>query len=58
MHPSDSESNNVEDARLVAFELQIERAGDPDAVILTKIGDWIFEGPVHGIALHGNIDGQ
>ncbi|KAI0088571.1 hypothetical protein BDY19DRAFT_993956 [Irpex rosettiformis] len=58
MHPSDVDSNHTEDTRIAAFELLIERAADPDGVLLTKIGDWTFEGPLQGIALHSSSDGQ
>ena len=41
----------------MAVELVIERAEDFDGIILTKIGDWAFEGPLQGISLHKSSDG-
>ena len=48
MQPSDAENSHTEDIRVVAVELVIERAEDSDGIILTKIGDWAFEGPLQG----------
>lgn len=57
VQPSDTESNHAEDTRVVAVELVIERAEDPDGVVLMKIGDWTFEGPLQGVSLHRSGDG-
>ena len=57
VQPSDAESSHTEDIRVVAVELVIERAEDSDGIILTKIGDWAFEGPLQGISLHKSSDG-
>lgn len=58
IQPSEVEGDRAEEARVVIFELEIERRGDPDAVSLTKIGDWSFEGPVEGVVVHKGIDGM
>lgn len=58
MQPSESDDDRTEEARVVAFELQAERGGDPASLVLMKIGDWSFDGPVGSIALHKDSDGK
>ena len=52
----DGESN--EETRVAAFELMIELRDDPDAVELTKIGEWALDGPANGIAVHASAEGR
>lgn len=58
IQPSEAEGDRAEETRIAVFELVIQRSGDPEALSLNKIGDWSFEGPVEGIALHRCIDGK
>ena len=54
---SDSENDRAEETRVAVFELEIERRDDPDAISLTKIGDWTYDGPLEGIVAHRSGDG-
>ena len=50
--------DNASESRVIAFELQVERAGDADSLILQKIGDWSIDGYAESVTLQQELDGM